>query len=104
VSAPKASRRPCGHVALRGCLECVRQGFREAEHRHVDDLAEARGTLEGMLEVLAFYMALRRHESSALGALERVMDEIVAFDERCEAGDVAGAAAALREWFARTCQ
>jgi hypothetical protein len=112
VARPLAACRPL-HRGRDACDRCgwIRDERRPAERipeptfreRLADErgvfvaaLREQRGVVLGLLDVLGFYMALRAQDASALRALERVMDALVTFDARCEAGDVAGAAAELR--------
>lgn len=66
-----------------------------------DYAREQRGIIGTLADVLAFYMALRKVEASAAKALERVIDALVDFDVRCEAGDVAGAVLELRAFIGR---
>lgn len=73
--------------------EQARDAFRET-------LGRQRGVVAGILDVLAFYMALRSRDASAERALARVMDRLVAFEARCAAGDAAGGTVALRAWLA----
>lgn len=79
----------------------VREQRADDERRHVDDMAEVLAVAHGALYVAGFYMAEADGMRVSARCLDCVVGELVDFDLRCGAGDVAGAVVALRAFLAR---
>ncbi len=76
----------------------VRERERQA---FLDLLREQHAIIRGLVDVISMLLAARRRAEAAARALDRVTDQLAAFEARHDAGDKPGAALAMRAWIAK---
>ena len=115
-----ARREPCRHANQdRGaCMDCGRvwpdprpKALSRAEQERERTMllvsmlkqqdADAEELFARYRRTIGDALALAAVDRVAARALERAMDQLVGFDERCKHGDVEGAVTALRAWIGR---